>query len=60
MTGNAKASVIAVYQRHGVTWAKMRGDTLVEGSWLDRFCDLVPSVAPVVDIGCGSGLPIER
>lgn len=60
MTGNAAASVIDVYQRHGVAWARLRGDTLVEGSWLDRFCNLLPSGAAVLDIGCGSGLPMAR
>jgi SAM-dependent methyltransferase len=60
MTGNTKASVIDVYQRHGAAWAGLRGDTLVEGSWLDRFCNPLPSGAEVLDIGCGSGLPIAR
>jgi 2-polyprenyl-3-methyl-5-hydroxy-6-metoxy-1,4-benzoquinol methylase len=53
-------SVIDVYQRHGAIWAGLRGDTLVEGSWLDRFCDLLPAGAAVLDIGCGSGLPLAR
>lgn len=58
MIGNTKASVIDVYQRHGAAWAKLRGNTLVERSWLDRFCNLLPSGATVLDIGCGSGVPI--
>lgn len=60
MTRSAPVSVIDVYQRHGEAWAKLRGDTLVEASWLDRFCALLPAGATVLDIGCGSGLPIAR
>lgn len=60
MTGNTEASAIDVYQRHGAAWARLRSDTLVEGAWLDCFCNLLPSGAEVLDIGCGSGLPIAR
>ncbi len=58
--GGKQLSVIDVYQRHGVAWAGLRGDALMEGSWLDRFCALLPAGAAVLDIGCGSGLPIAR
>ncbi len=60
MTDSAEISVIDVYQRHGAVWAELRGDTLVESAWLDRFCNLIPSTAAVLDIGCGSGLPLAR
>lgn len=60
MTSSTEVSVIDVYQRHGVAWAKMRDDTLLEMSWLDRFCALLPAGAAVLDIGCGSGFPIAR
>lgn len=60
MTGRIEASAIDVYQRHGAAWAKLRTDHLVEGAWLDRFCNLLPAGAAVLDIGCGSGLPIAR
>ena len=60
MTDRPQDSVIDVYQRHGATWAGLRGDRLVEGSWLERFCALLPHGAPVLDIGCGSGVPIAR
>lgn len=58
MTEQAPLSVLATYQRHGAAWAKLRGDNLAEGSWLDRFCSLLPIGSSVLDIGCGSGLPI--
>lgn len=58
--GAEEDTVIGVYQRHGSAWAKLRDDHLVEGSWLDRFCDVLPAGGAVLDIGCGSGIPIAR
>ncbi len=60
MTERIEDTVIGVYQRHGAAWAKLRGDRLMEGAWLDRFCGLMDEGAAVLDIGCGSGLPIAR
>ena len=56
----ASATVLDVYRRRGAQWARLRGDRLTEGAWLDRFCALVPAGTEVLDIGCGSGLPIAR
>jgi SAM-dependent methyltransferase len=53
-------TVIDVYRRHGLAWSKLRGNTLNEATWLDRFCALLPARADILDIGCGSGLPIAR
>ena len=50
--------VIDAYQRHGASWANLRGNRLIEAAWLDRFCALLPAGAALLDIGCGSGLPI--
>ena len=58
MAGNTDVSVTDVYQRHGVAWAKLRNDHLIEEPWLDRFCVLLPTRSAILDIGCGSGLPI--
>lgn len=60
MTDRAAAIVIDVYRRHGAHWAELRGERLAEGVWLDRFCALLPAAADVLDIGCGSGVPIAR
>lgn len=60
MTGPVDDSVLAVYQQHGSAWAQLRDTALVEGSWLDRFCKLLPAEGTVLDIGCGSGVPIAR
>lgn len=60
MTGCPEDSVIDLYQRHGPAWAALRGERLPEVTWLDRFCDLLPAGATVLDVGCGSGVPIAR
>lgn len=60
MTHGVENTVIDVYRRHGLVWAGLRGDRLVEGAWLDRFCAPLPIGAQILDIGCGSGLPIAR
>lgn len=60
MTDTEQPAVIEVYQRHGQAWAKLRNKELFDTAWLDRFCALLPAGAAVLDIGCGSGLPIGR
>lgn len=60
MDTDAAATIIDVYQRHGRAWAVLRTDELAERSWLDRFCALLPAGGAVLDIGCGSGVPIGR
>lgn len=60
MADSAPPDVIDVYQRHGEAWAELRSRELVEAAWLDRFCALLPDGGAVLDIGCGSGLPIGR
>ena len=59
MTSPADA-VIDLYQRHAATYDGLRGKTLFERAWLDRFLALVPERAAILDIGCGSGEPIAR
>jgi len=51
-------SVLDLYDREGAAWARLCGDRLVEGAWLDRFCGLMAKGATILDVGCGSGLPI--
>jgi predicted TPR repeat methyltransferase len=53
-------SVSEIYQRHGEAWANARSKELIESSWLDRFSALLPAGGTVLDLGCGSGLPIAR
>src|ERR1700743_929729 len=55
VTSRPEDSVIGVYQRHGATWAGLRGERLSEGSWLDRVCALIPFGGPGLDLRCGAG-----
>ena len=52
--------IVGLYRRHARAWAEDRGNTLIEGAWLDRFLALLPAGAAVLDIGCGSAEPIGR
>ena len=52
--------VIDIYQRHAIAWSRDRGDRLHEKAWLDRFLALLPDRPTVLDIGCGSGVPMGR
>lgn len=58
MTDSTEVSALDVYQRYGAAWAKLRNNRLVERAWIDRFCGLIPDGGSIIDIGCGSGLPI--
>jgi trans-aconitate methyltransferase len=58
--GSAAGRVIGIYQRHAIAWSRERGDRLHEKAWLDRFLALLPDDPAVLDVGCGSGVPIAR
>lgn len=59
MAADAEQRIIDLYERHADDWARERGDRLVlEKNWLDRFTALLPEAATVLDLGCGSGMPI--
>lgn len=59
MAGEA-ARIVGLYERHAANWDRDRGKSLFEKAWLDRFLELVPSGAALLDLGCGSGEPIAR
>jgi SAM-dependent methyltransferase len=50
----------AVYEAKAEGFDRARHRGLFERGWLDRFLALVPSHAPVLDLGCGAGEPIAR
>lgn len=52
--------MVGLYQRHARAWAADRVKVPFERGWLDRFRDLLPAPATVLDIGCGCGEPIAR
>jgi len=59
MTGADPGAVHGVYCRQAARWDKERATGLrTERAWLDRLCSGLPAGAAVLDIGCGSGLPI--
>lgn len=52
--------IVGLYQRHAKVWDRLRSPgSLFEKPWLDRFLALVPPGASILDIGCGSALPIS-
>ncbi len=58
--GDDADDIIGLYRRHAAAWTAARGARLVERPWLDRFSGLLPPAASVLDLGCGSGVPIGR
>lgn len=51
--------IVGLYQRHAAVWDRLRSPgILFEKAWLDRFLQLIPAGGPVLDVGCGAGLPI--
>jgi len=57
---SAANDITNLYRRHARAWTEARGNFLIERSWMDRFVELLPQSAHVLDIGCGSGEPIAR
>jgi 2-polyprenyl-3-methyl-5-hydroxy-6-metoxy-1,4-benzoquinol methylase len=57
---NKADKVIDLYERHAADWDTARGRHLMERDWLGRFARLLPAGGTVLDIGCGSGVPIAR
>jgi SAM-dependent methyltransferase len=50
-----------LYERHAEAWDRTRSaDLTFERKWIDRFVALLPAGGSVLDIGCGSGQPIDR
>lgn len=60
MASEDAAAIIDLYQRRASDWIESRGrSVLFEKPWLDRFRALVPPAAPILDIGCGSAVPMS-
>ena len=55
---SAAGRVVDIYQRHAIAWSRDHGDRLDEKAWLDRSLTLLPDEPTVLDIGCGSGVPV--
>lgn len=52
------STIIPLYDKHAEAWERLRSTTLFERSWLDRFLQLAPANARLLDLGCGTGMPI--
>jgi SAM-dependent methyltransferase len=52
--------IVGLYDQNAEAWAALRGSTLKEQEWIDRFLSFVPTGGSILDIGCGSGEPIAR
>lgn len=50
----------AVYDQHALGYDAHRAKVLFERPWLDRFLARLPASPDVLDVGCGSGDPIDR
>jgi SAM-dependent methyltransferase len=57
---SSAARIIALYEHHAHAWDADRGRGLFERGWLDRFRELMPAGASVLDLGCGMGEPMAR
>lgn len=58
-SSEAADRVIDLYQRQASDWIEKRAQSrLFERAWLDRFRALLPPAGPVLDLGCGSAMPI--
>jgi len=54
------ARIIGLYDENAEAWDRLRGPgSLFEKPWLDRFLSLLGPGATILDLGCGSALPIS-
>ena len=59
MASEDAAGIIDLYQRKAQDWIESRArSSLFEKPWLDRFRALLPPVARIIDLGCGSAKPM--
>lgn len=51
---------IEVYEKHATAWDEQRPTVFFEKKWIDRFIACLPPGGEVLDVGCGSGVPIAQ
>ncbi len=54
MTEKLASTIIPLYDEHAAAWERLRPTTLFERPWLDRFLQLTPANARLLDLGCGN------
>lgn len=53
--------IIDLYERHAAAWSALREKSaFIELGWLEKFRGALPQGGAVLDLGCGSGLPIAH
>ncbi|MFB6419558.1 MULTISPECIES: class I SAM-dependent methyltransferase [Bradyrhizobium] len=58
-SSDAADRIVDLYQRHASDWIERRARSgLFERAWVDRFRALLPPGGAVLDLGCGSAMPI--
>lgn len=61
MPDSAADAIIDLYQENAPAWVELRGQTLVEQPWLDKFLSItLAGGQQILDLGCGSGQPIAE
>jgi SAM-dependent methyltransferase len=50
--------IIGLYEENAAAWDEVRGADLEDREWFDRFTAILPAGAAVLDLGCGSGVPV--
>jgi SAM-dependent methyltransferase len=59
MASEEAEGIIDLYQRKARDWIENRARAkLIEKSWLDRLRALLPPAGPILDLGCGSAVPM--
>ena len=59
MASEEAERVIDLYQRKAADWIESRARSrLIEKTWLDRFRALLPPSGAILDLGCGSAVPM--
>jgi SAM-dependent methyltransferase len=61
MTSTSSHRNRAIYERYALEWdADRNGVVWNDKRWHDRFVGLLGAGATVLDLGCGSGIPVAR
>jgi len=55
-----EARTRSIYENQAEVWDALRGRSLFEEAWLQRFSRRLPPGGTVLDLGCGAGEPIAR
>jgi SAM-dependent methyltransferase len=56
---DAASQIAAHYERHALSWdADRRAARWIDKPFIERFLDLLPHGANVLDLGCGGGSPV--